>query len=72
MTVVIVADDSIWQEPPMFKNKKSWLKNWEQQKRRNTLWRNKLNAIQSTLVSFHTLTHAATTHSNEWLGPVDK
>ena len=32
MTVVIVADDSIWQEPPMFKNKKSWLKNGAKKK----------------------------------------
>ena len=27
MTAVIVADDSIWQEPPISKNKKFWLKN---------------------------------------------
>ena len=32
MTAVIVADDSIWQEPPISKNKKFWLKNGAKKK----------------------------------------
>ena len=64
MTVVIVADDSIWQEPPMSKNKKSWLKNWAQQKRRNAPWRNNQNATLFRLACFHTLIDLVDSRSN--------